>query len=124
MMVGMAISTDGDFQDEEQFINFGKLFKKTFAKAVDTAESPAADNIILRSDGKTKLNYFVISEDISKGENADSLKLFADGKEIYAGECIGHKRIVPLNGITAKEIKAEVKSSENEELFIKKAELY
>ncbi len=124
MMVGMAISTDGDFQDEEQFINFGKLFKKTFAKAVDTIENPAADNIILRSDGKTKLNYFVISEDISKGENADSLKLFADGKEIYAGECIGHKRIVPLNGITAKEIKAEVKSSEKEEIFIKKAELY
>lgn len=124
MMVGMAISADGDFQDEEQFAAFGKLLKETFASPVDAVENPDIDNIVLHSDGKTKLYYFVISEDISKGENVDGLILYADGSEIYRGECIGHKRIVPLEGISAKEIKAQVSSSDGREISIKKAELY
>jgi len=30
--------------------------------------------------------------------------VLADGREIYSGSCIGHKRIVPLKDVYAKEI--------------------
>lgn len=123
MMVGMSISTDGDFQDEEQFIEFGKLLKKTFSDKICEIENTGETEITLSADGKTPLSYLVISEDIKEGEAVEKFTVFADGKKIYKGECIGHKRILPLNGLCANEIKVEINAA-REGLLIKNAALY
>ncbi len=105
LLLGMAISTDGDFQDEEQFAAFGKLIRETFGNPLAVCESPAAgqDVTLTLPEGKPA-NYLVIREKIDEGQHIRAFTVLADGKEIYKSHCVGHKRIIPLNGLTAKEI--------------------
>lgn len=93
LLVGMAISTDGDFQDEEQFREFGRLIKDTFS--VPLAVSSAA-NAALRAPEGRAAKYLVIREDIADGQCIREFTVSADGKEIYRSNCVGHKRIIPL----------------------------
>lgn len=107
MMLGMAIATDGSFQDEEQFIAFGKLFKKTFGTPLFEVKDITERELKLENDG-TPLGYLSICEDITDGHNILSFSVFADGEKIYDGECVGHKRIIPLDGLTARCIEVKI----------------
>ena len=110
MLVGMSISTDGDFQDEEQLRQFGALIRKTFSDPVASLTSPAPENgrCTLKCGGDIPLSYLVIREDIREGQKIREFSVKADGKEIFGSHCIGHKRIIPLNGLCAGEIDLEV----------------
>lgn len=96
LLLGMAISTDGDFQDEAQFRAFGKLIRETFSTplAIQTPDSALTCTLNVPS-GKTA-RYLVIREDISDGQHIREFAVEADGREIYRSQCVGHKRIVPL----------------------------
>ena len=107
MLLGMGISTEGDFEDEDQFIEFGKLLRKTFSDPLAEIKDAAGDTVTLSCGGKA-LKYLVICEDITDGHSILDYSVFADGKKIYDGKCVGHKRIIPLNGITADEITVKV----------------
>ncbi|MBR4204600.1 MAG: alpha-L-fucosidase [Clostridia bacterium] len=110
LLLGMAISADGDFQDEEQFRAFGKLIRETFSTPVAYAEGPAL------TDGRTSLalpegaagKYVVIREDISDGQKIRGFRITADGRSIYESECVGHKRIVPLDLNGVRELSLEI----------------
>lgn len=123
MLLGMAIAADGSFQDEEQFIAFGKLLKKTFGTPLACEENINSAEVTLKSDGKTKLNYLTLCEDITDGHNILAFSVYADGKKINSGECVGHKRIIPLGGITAENIKAVIDKSYSDPKF-KSVSLY
>lgn len=103
LLLGMSISTDGDFQDEEQFRQFGQLIKNTFGTPIAIKEKPVAEQneINLSIPADQEFSYLVIREDIREGQKIRGFSVLVDGKEIYASECIGHKRIVPLGKIHA-----------------------
>lgn len=96
LLLGMAISTDGDFQDEEQFRAFGRLIRETFSTPL-VIHTPGNEPVctLTAPDGK-KARYLVIREDISDGQHIREFAVEADGREVYRSQCVGHKRIVPL----------------------------
>lgn len=97
LLLGMAIGVDGDFQDEEQFRTFGKLLKETFGTPMVIRESPEAiDNCVSLKIPK-KAKYLVLREEISEGQRIRGYRVLVNGREVYAGECVGHKRILPLD---------------------------
>ena len=96
LLLGMGISTDGDFKDEEQFIAFGKLIRETFGTPIAMKESPDSLACTLTApEGKTA-KYLVVREDITDGQRIRAFTVMADGREVYHSNCIGHKRIIPL----------------------------
>ena len=113
MLVGMAISTDGDFQDEDQLEKFGALLKKTFGEpdSVITDPAPEDGGFTIKTDRSKEAAYLVIREDISGGQRIRGFSVSADGKEIYRSDCVGHKRIIPLNGLKAENITFRVEKS-------------
>lgn len=107
LLMGMSISVDGDFQDEEQFKEFGALIKKTFSNPVAVLENPVPEketDFVLNVDMEKKLGYLVIREVIEEGQHIRGFAVLVDEQVIYESQCIGHKRIVPLNGIKAERI--------------------
>lgn len=104
LLLGMAISKDGDFQDEEQFKAFGKLIKETFGKPIAVNEGGYCIDLA----EKQKINYVVIREDITDGQHIRGFKIMADGECVYESKCVGHKRIVAFENIEAKSIELVV----------------
>jgi len=100
LLLGMAISTDGDFQDEEQFSQFGELLRNTFdtpvARLVNSREEVMELTVPADKTGK----YLVMRENIVEGQRIRGFTVYVNGEEFYTGECIGHKRILKLEGIT------------------------
>lgn len=96
MLIGMAISTDGDFQDEQQFIDFGKLLKKTFGTSLAGKKDISATEFSIKNESGTPAKYLVLCENILNGHSVREFSVYADGKKLTDGKCIGHKRIIPL----------------------------
>ncbi len=98
LLLGMAISPSGQFEDEEQFIAFGKLLKDTFShpiveNACDKTEKKIF-TLVIPKDKSGK--YLVLREKIDNGQRIRGFKVSVNGKSVYESECIGHKRIVPM----------------------------
>ena len=110
LLLGMAIGTDGLFEDEAQFEAFGALLKKTFGSPLALLEAPVlTDGCCTAVTEKAQpIKYAVIREDIRNGQLIRAFRLLADGKKIYESNCIGHKRIVPLDGLTARSVTLEI----------------
>ena len=110
LLLGMSISTDGDFQDEEQFKAFGQLIRETFANPIAAVETPVlTDNrCTLTLPEPSMVKYVVIREDITDGQRIRGFRILADGQPVYESECIGHKRIVPLTLPDTAEITLEI----------------
>lgn len=123
MLIGMAISTDGDFQDEQQFIDFGKLLKETFGTPLTEETELTGSSFTITNDSGKPIKYLVLCEDITEGHNINGFTVFADGEKIFEGKCIGHKRIIPLDSLTAKEIKIETDETQSVP-HLKSAALY
>lgn len=112
----MGISTDGDFKDEEQFIEFGKLIRETFGNPIASVNNPESTVSFTIPEGK-KAKYLVIREDITEGQHIREFTVITDGREIYKSNCVGHKRIVPLEKYgaeNAREISFRVTESAGE----------
>ena len=43
-------------------------------------------------------------EDISDGQNIRDYEIILDGETFYSGQCVGHKRIIPVKGKKASHI--------------------
>ncbi len=97
LLLGMAISVDGDFQDEEQLTAFGKLLKETFGTPLAIKETPESIDNCVTLKIPEKAKYLVLREDISEGQRIRGYRVLVNGAEVYAGECVGHKRIIPLD---------------------------
>lgn len=110
LLLGMAISTDGDFQDVEQFRAFGKLLRDSFGTPLATVGG-RGNVYSVYLDKPEKINYVSIREDIAEGHKIRAFELYADGKLIYSGHCVGHKRIISTGGITASNIEFKITES-------------
>lgn len=123
MLIGMAISTDGDFQDEEQFIEFGKLLKETFGEPITRLCNCKGNSFTIQLNKEKHPRYLTLCEDITNGHNIFDYSVFADGKEIYHGECIGHKRIIPLDSSNTDKLEIVINKSDSEPC-LRSIELY
>ncbi len=110
LLLGMAISRDGDFQDEAQFRDFGNLIRETFSNPIRQIDRPAlADGCCeIRLDAPQPVRYLMLREDIRDGQRIRGFRILADGKQVYESACVGHKRIVPFDNLTAKTITVEI----------------
>ena len=110
LLLGMAISKDGDFQDEEQFRAFGSLLRKTFGTPLASLDHPAAEDgqYRLTLPERQKIRYVSIREDIAEGQRIRGFRLLADGRTVYESACVGHRRIVPFEDLSAVEIALEI----------------
>lgn len=106
----MAISRDGDFQDEEQFRAFGNLIRETFSDPIRRIDRPVLSDCRceIRFDAPQRVRYIVLREDIGEGQRIRAFRILADGKPVYESACIGHKRIVPFDCLTAAGLAAEI----------------
>ena len=104
LLLGMAISRDGNFQDEEQFKAFGRLIRDTFGTPLAKTE----DGFRIELSCRQKINYFVIREDITDGQRIRGFRVLADGVAVYESKCIGHKRIIPFADLQAQVIELEI----------------
>ena len=99
LLLGMGITVDGDFQDEEQFRAFGKLIRDTFGTPLVRLDAPVPDEsgcfTLTVPEGK-RAAYLVIRENIREGQRIRGFEVYGDGARIYDSQCVGHKRIVPL----------------------------
>ena len=106
LLIGMAIGTDGRFQDEDQFRAFGDLLRRTFGTPKALFESPslADGKCVLTLPEQLDIGYIVLREDITRGQSIRGFEVRADGRTILRSECVGHKRIISVKGLSAKEI--------------------
>ncbi len=113
LLLGMAISKDGVFQDEEQFRAFGRLIRETFGSAKKRVESPPLRDgrCAVTLDSAQPVKYLMIREDITEGQRIRAFRVLADGTPVYESACVGHKRIIPFQDLTAKQIVFEVTES-------------
>ncbi len=113
LLLGMAISPDGEFEDVEQFSAFGKLLKEIFGTPVAINESPAAETgeVTLEIPEGKSFDYIVIRENIENGQLIRAFEILLDGEKICDSFCIGHKRIIPMKGTIAKKLIFKVTES-------------
>ncbi len=107
LLLGMAISANGDFEDEEQFIAFGNAIKDTFGTPIAITENPVTVNgtdVELEiPDGKS-FDYIVVRENIENGQMIRGFEILLDGEKVYNSCCLGHKRIIPMKNTAAKKV--------------------
>lgn len=111
MLLGMGIATDGTFRDEKQFEEFGNIVKREFSSPVHADLSIRGDTFTLRPGEGSVIKYIVIREDLAEGQRITGYSVCADGKEIFSGGNIGHKRIIRTNLNGAAEITVKILSS-------------
>ena len=110
LLLGMAITQDGDFQDEEQFRKFGERIRETFGNAKKTIDAPHLKDMRCEivPDGGQPIRYLVIRENIAEGQRVRGFRILADGNVVYESACIGHKRIIPFDGLSAQKLVFEI----------------
>ncbi len=98
LLLGMAISPSGQFEDEEQFIEFGKLLKDTFSQPIaeKSCDKTEVTKFTLKLPNDKSGKYLVIREKIDDGQHIRGFRVSVEGKTVYEGKCIGHKQIIPL----------------------------
>lgn len=113
LLIGMAIAKNGRFEDEQQFIDFGKLIEKTFGDEAKLAEvKGSADPVqTVTLDEAKPISYIVIREDITEGHRVLGFRVLIDGEEILNAHCIGHKRIIEVEGKVGKTVTVEITES-------------
>lgn len=112
LLIGMAINRDGEFEDAKQFEDFGRMINEKFGKA--KAETSGRGKHIELDLPDGALDYVVIREDITNGHIVRAFTVSIDGKEVYSAKCIGHKRIIKLNGAHGKKLTLDITESAGE----------
>jgi len=103
MLLGIVIDDRGLVPEADltRMKEFGEAIDKAFSKSI-VQTSGQGNEYELKLPSKQEINYVVVQEDISKGENIREYELrgLRDGKwKILAkGESVGHKRIERING--------------------------
>ncbi len=108
LLLGMTIHPDGYFEDTDQYEQFGELLRRTFSdERVLVRAEGLTDGTALSLGGEHDVSYIVLREDIKNGQLLRGFRVTADGREILAGKCVGHKRIIPTPGLRASHIAVE-----------------
>lgn len=69
-----------------------------------TADYAGESKVTLTLPKETALKFISLKEQITMGQRVEKFRVEADGKEICRGTTIGYQKLMPLDGISAKEI--------------------
>ncbi len=110
LLMGMAIGQNGLFEDEQQFINFGKRLEETFGEKAKIASAVGTASLTqeLTLETPTDVRYIVLRENMEEGHRIRAFRISCDGKTITEGQCVGHKRILPVDVCGGKSFRFEI----------------
>lgn len=111
MLIGMGISTSGEFTDGAQFKALGNIIKKEFSDKIECSISKNGNFYEIKNISRAHVRYVVIREKLENGQHICGYRLTADGKEIAFGRSIGHKRIFKADGTDAETFILEITDS-------------
>lgn len=111
MLLGMGIAADGTFEDEDQFEEFGRLLRKEFSEEIACRVTDDGDTVTLDCGEIKQIRYIVIRENLSDGQKIAAYSVSADGKTIYSGNNIGHKRIIATDDLNAERIEIKIEKA-------------
>lgn len=114
MLLGMGISTDGDFKDEEQFIRLGEIIRREFSDEIPLSIKIDGNTFTVFPESTKPIKYLVIREKLDDGQHINGFTLSADGRKMAEGSSIGHKRILCLNGLKAENLTLKITDSYGE----------
>lgn len=99
LLLGMGIANNGRFEDEAQFREFGQLLRDTFGEAACKGRVLGTSQRVqsLQWDVPVDVHYVVLRENMEEGHRIRGFRVLADGVQIAEGQCIGHKRILPVS---------------------------
>jgi alpha-L-fucosidase len=106
IIVGLTPDPDGLIpeKDVERLEQWGKTINQRFGTCLGSAVGQKKQ-FAIHLKKKTKVNYCILQENIVKGERVLKFLLQAKvngkWKTLNAGSSIGHKRIIPLDGVTS-----------------------
>lgn len=102
LLIGMAIDTEGHFEDTEQFEKFGELIKDFYKDPVKSCRGTGKE-FVLTADKPEEVRHLVIMEDIHYGERIRKFTVEIETESgwepLFDAGCIGHKRIIPVNRV-------------------------
>ena len=96
--------------DVERLHEIGEYIRENFRNFrtdVEITESTETENVVftLRLGEEKPLRYLALKEDIKEGQRVEKFHVEADGKTVANGTTIGYQKILPLHGISAKELR-------------------
>lgn len=112
LLMGMAIGKNGRFEDEQQFIDFGKAIEKTFGEGAKIA--CAEGTTVLDLEEPADISYIVICEDITEGSHIRGYRVLCDGECVGEGRVIAHKKILTVKRSNVKNVTLEITEAEGE----------
>lgn len=100
--------------DVKRLKEFGDEVERRFANPLASV-SGEKERLTLKLDKPQKVNYYIIEEDVSKGERIRSYRVEAkvDGRwvKVAAGESVGNKRIEPFDAVEASAVRLVVEKA-------------
>lgn len=109
LLIGMGIAEDGSFEDEDQFEQAGKLISDIYARPLGYTNVLSDSKAEIALDKPVIVRTVSIREDLSEGHRILGWRLNIDGNTVAEGKCIGHRRLISLDGnIPASRIVFEV----------------
>lgn len=114
LLIGECIADDGKFHDVTQFREAGRRIRQIYKNPIGEVSGEGMIFEVICGEDKI-CKTISIMEDISLGERIRRFRVIAkigEGeKEIFEGECIGHKRLIPLDGIRVSSMRLEITES-------------
>ncbi|WP_138478471.1 alpha-L-fucosidase [Dyadobacter bucti] len=130
LLINMTPDTSGLIvpAETQRLADFGKQIETMFSREVKAMHSVSAEKeTIVDLRGKTKLGWFEMEEDISKGQHISSYKLEAwtNGKwtPVATGSSVGRRRIQQLENLETDRLKFSV-TSDKPDIPVKKLAVY
>ncbi len=71
----------------------------------ESEENQGEESLVFTLPKKENIGYIVLAEDISQSQRVENFTVFADDKEVFKGKTVGYKKIIPLDKVSAREIK-------------------
>lgn len=116
LLLGIVVDDRGLIPKEDsiRMVEFGDFIETDFSNPAKTTSGEGKLHV-LKMDQPTPLNYVVIQEDITQGEQVRAYTLHGKSKNEWVllseGQSIGHNRIELMEGDKIEEVKLEITSS-------------
>jgi len=96
--------------DRQRLLEFGEAIRRAFGSPIPAEYTPGEFGGILKLREACLVDRLVLSEGLSLGERINAFRVYVKGGKVYnkvmvyAGQSIGHKRIITFPAVKAEEI--------------------
>lgn len=108
LLIGMTVAEDGSFEDEEQFAEAGRLIADLYARPLGKTVTLPDHKAEVVFDAPKRVRTVSVREDLTDGHHILAWRLLLDGREVAAGNCVGHRRLITVEPTAAKTVTLEI----------------